>query len=361
MDVINYFSPDYQAARAKFLEAAHQAGLTVESHQNPMKGPDGGALFTDVAIWGDPKADRVLLANSATHGAEGFCGSGAMVGWLRSGAWRAVPKNVKVVLVHAINPYGFAWLRRVNEDNVDLNRNFIDHNAGYPENPDYDALHPVIFPESWGSDSLTRMQATFDAYREKHGAFALQKAISQGQYGHADGVFHGGNKPTWSNLTFRRILENHVLGARHVGFIDYHTGLGQYGAADLIASGERGSPELERCFAWYQNGVSSSALGNSTSPALFGVIKTAVVDILADAQVTSMTAEYGTYPVPTVMGAVIADNWVHLRGDLDSPQGKEIKAQTRKAFYPDEDDWKELVYLRSRQIMYRAIQGLTTA
>ena len=53
MDVINYFSPDYQAARTKFLEAATHAGLVIESHLNPnSKGPDGGALYTDVAVWG---------------------------------------------------------------------------------------------------------------------------------------------------------------------------------------------------------------------------------------------------------------------------------------------------------------------
>lgn len=362
MDVINYFSPTYQAARAKFLEAASHAGLNIESHLNPnTKGPDGGALYTDVAVWGDPSADRVLLANSATHGAEGFCGSGALVGWLRSGAYRKVPKNVKVVLVHAINPHGFAWIRRVNEDNVDLNRNFLDHNGGYPENPDYDALHDIIVPREWGSDSRAAMEEAFDAYKQQHGAFAWQKALSQGQYNHADGIFHGGNKPTWSNHIFRKIVGGHVQGAKHACFIDYHTGLGPYGTVDLIADGEPGSPELQRCFDWFVNNVSSPALGNSTSPALHGVIKHAVVDMLEGTRVTSVTAEYGTYPLTTVLGAVIADNWLHARGDLDSVQGKDLKAQMRKAFYPDEDDWKELVYLRSRQFMRAAVAGLSDA
>src|SRR5262249_1170126 len=31
----------------------------------------------------------------------------------------------QLVLIHAINPFGFFALRRVNEDNVDLNRNFL--------------------------------------------------------------------------------------------------------------------------------------------------------------------------------------------------------------------------------------------
>ena len=33
--------------------------------------------------------------------------------------------SVRVVIVHAVNPYGFACGRRFNEDGVDLNRNVL--------------------------------------------------------------------------------------------------------------------------------------------------------------------------------------------------------------------------------------------
>jgi hypothetical protein len=69
----------------------------------------------------------VLVTISATHGIEGFCGSGAQTAWYATGAWREIPPDVAQLHLHAVNPHGFAWLRRVNEDNVDLNRNFVDH------------------------------------------------------------------------------------------------------------------------------------------------------------------------------------------------------------------------------------------
>ena len=49
-------------------------------------------------------------------------------------------------MIHGINPYGFAWLRRVTNENIDLNRNWIDFNQPLPQNPTYDELHASICP-----------------------------------------------------------------------------------------------------------------------------------------------------------------------------------------------------------------------
>ena len=66
---------------------------------------------------------------SGTHGVEGYCGSGIQIGFLKEGLFAELPDDMSVVLLHAMNPYGFSNDRRVNEDNVDLNRNFLDFAA----------------------------------------------------------------------------------------------------------------------------------------------------------------------------------------------------------------------------------------
>ena len=76
---------------------------------------------------------------------------------------------------------------------------------------------------------------------------------------------------------------------------------------------------------------------------------------------TCLTLEFGTLPLERVLLAIRADNWLHARGKVRSALGRRIKTQIRDAFYPDEDDWKELVYLRARQIMRRAVAGLAAA
>ena len=121
-----YFSADYEEARKKFLDASRAAGASIESIWHPNTGPKGTPLYTDVAFMGPKHANRILMLVSGTHGIEGFAGSGIQAGLLREGIASHLDTDMAVVMVHAINPYGMAYLRRVNEDNVDLNRNFVD-------------------------------------------------------------------------------------------------------------------------------------------------------------------------------------------------------------------------------------------
>lgn len=370
MSFADYFSPDYRSARGKFLAAAESAGARVETFENPALGPDGEPVFTDVALIGNEKADRVLLANSATHGVEGFCGSGAMVGWLSEGLWRDLDENTRVVLIHAINPHGFAWVRRVTEDNVDLNRNFIDYEGTRPKNPEYDALHPVIVPKKWDAKARAACDRAFQDYTKEHGAFALQSVVTRGQYDHPDGVFYGGNAPTWSNRTFQAILEQFVKGASRVASLDFHTGLGPYGTAELIGGPGSGNPVADRLGSIYGRGLytppmeivppaaKGTSTGTPTSAALNGTVGGCVRRVLNGATITGVTVEFGTYRVRDVLYALIADNWLHLYGDPDSKIGRAIKANTRLRLYPDEESWKELVWVRSRQILRNAAEGL---
>jgi hypothetical protein len=124
------FGTDYADARGRFLMRARAAGFAVHSHaHDSQRGPAGEPLATDVARLGPRGAGITLLISSGTHGVEGFCGSGCQNALLDSGLLHSLPGDFAVVLVHAVNPYGFAHLRRVNEDNVDCNRNFIDHGS----------------------------------------------------------------------------------------------------------------------------------------------------------------------------------------------------------------------------------------
>jgi predicted deacylase len=120
------FSDSYAEARRKFLAAASTAGAAVAEYRNPFPGPAGEPLFTDTALLGNPDADQIFIISSGVHGVEGFCGSACQIALLQSGILSST-KSSAILLVHALNPFGFAHLRRTNEDNVDLNRNFVDH------------------------------------------------------------------------------------------------------------------------------------------------------------------------------------------------------------------------------------------
>jgi hypothetical protein len=359
MDGTRYFSHDYGTARGRFLEACAGAGAAVESHRAPARGPAGEALFAEVAWLGPAAAERVLVTISATHGAEGFCGSAVQLGWLVAGLHKETPDGIALLQIHAINPYGFAWLRRVTEDNVDLNRNFVDHAAPYPVNEGYEALREVICPPEWNDTVIAETQRVLDAYAEEHGPRSLQKAISGGQYSHPEGIFYGGGAPTWSHRLLIEVFRNKLAAARQVAVIDYHTGLGPYGYGERICIHEPGSLGLERARQWYDGDVTSPILGDSASVELTGFNVLGMEAALpSDAALTAVALEYGTIPSPEVRLALRADNWLHLHGETDSAQGRAIKEQIRAAFYPEKDDWKEMVWARALETQRQALEGL---
>ena len=129
--------------REQFLAAATAAGARLYHYPHPLCGPFGEALGTDVALIGNPQAKHLLIALSGTHGVEGFYGSDCQSRWLQTFNPQTLPDDVAVLMIHLINPWGTAWIRRVNEDNIDLNRNFLDFSQAPPDNQAYEALHAI--------------------------------------------------------------------------------------------------------------------------------------------------------------------------------------------------------------------------
>jgi hypothetical protein len=359
MPVRDYFSGDYREARRKFRDAATHAGAALVTYVNPkVKGPNGEELAADVARLGPRDASRILITISATHGAEGFCGSGAQVGSFEAGLGRELPAGTALVAIHAINPYGFAWLRRVTEDNVDLNRNFVDHSAPLPRNPGYDELADAICPSQWQDAALEAARRRLDAYGSKHGPAALQFAITAGQYNHADGVFYGGGEPTWSRDTLLKVVTEHAAYARRLAVIDFHTGLGPWGYGEPIVTHAPNTPALARARQWFGDRITSTALGNSSSADVQGDILTGLEKRHQRVDFTGLALEYGTLPLHQVLDAVRADNWLHIHGDVRSPQGRDIKAMVRDAFYGDKDDWKTMIFEQAIAAERNALRGL---
>jgi hypothetical protein len=354
------FATDYQDARRKFCAAAAAGGGQLRSYRNPTLGPDGGRLFMDTARFGDDGAPNMLVLMAATHGVEGFCGSGAMVNWLLGGGPARLPRDVGALLIHGVNPHGFAWIRRVNEDNVDINRNFVDHAKPYPQNDGYAEIADALKPQAWDEPSLAEAQKVLDSYAQKHGAFGLQAAVTGGQYTHPNGIFFGGHKPTWSNRTIRTVIRNELGHARRIGCIDFHTGLGPFGHGEIIGIGDPGLPAFARQKAWYGDELTSPQDGTSKSAVVVGVVMDAFPQEAPDAEFTGIALEYGTYPVPEVLEAVRRDNWLHQHGDLNSPQGREMKAYMQERFYPAGAKWAELVSTRADEVITNALRGLTS-
>jgi len=354
--VSRHFARNYAEARRKFLDAAHGCGATLTEFPHPTEvGQDGETLAMDVAWLGADDAPRVLLVTSGTHGAEGFCGSGAQGALLADTDLHAECRRAgwALMLVHAVNPYGFSHLRRVNEDNVDLNRNFMDFDQPLPLNPAYAEVAPLLLPSQWppsGDEQTALMQVV-----ARKGMAWYQAAVSAGQYQDAAGMFFGGQKATWSNYTLRRILARHCAGRGVLRWVDVHTGLGPWGYGEPIYMGPDEAGQLALTRAIWGSSVTSIYDGSSTSANLTGLAWQAVPQTLPSIDYAGIALEFGTLPLPEVLDALRGDHWLHVHPEADENQRALIKQAVWQAFYGDADDWREGVVAQVTEAVRRAL------
>ena len=352
-----FFAPTYAEARAGFLAEAEAAGLAIQSHPHPLVGLQGEPLAMDVARYGPPDAPAVLIVSSACHGVEGFCGSGVQRALIAEPAFHAdaTAADVSIVYIHALNPWGFSWWRRVTQENVDLNRNFADFRGPLPANPGYDALAPWIVPRTWPSPEA---DARLAAYAAQHGERALQAAITGGQYDHPEGLFYGGRAPTWSHQVLRHVLQEHGRQCGRLAWVDLHTGLGPSGHGERILAGGPDPALRERARAWWGDSVTSVHDGSSSSAPLTGLMWMAAGQECPQAEYTGVALEFGTEPMLEVITALRADHWLAKHPEAGAPQRDAIRWRMRNAFYTDTDAWKARIVEQGLQVAFEAVRGL---
>ncbi len=359
------YSHSYAEARQKFLAAARDAGLAVQSHRHPLKGRDGEELAMDVVRDGPADAQAVLIVSSACHGVEGYCGSGVQVRALRDAAWRqqARERGVAVLYIHALNPYGFSHIRRTTHENVDLNRNFHDFARPLPVNEGYRSIHALMLPEQW--PPTPDNDAAVAAYVAQHGHLALQAALTRGQHEFADGLFYGGTAPTWSNQTVRQVLREHGRACKRLAWIDLHTGLGPCGLGERIYAGPDDAATLTRARRWWDGGgktpITSFYDGSSTSAFLTGLMWMSAPQECPQAEITSLALEYGTQPFDRVTQALRAEHWLHKHPEALAAQAAGIKQQMLDAFYTDHAQWRSAIVQQALEAMHQACDGLSGA
>lgn len=338
---------DYATSRRLLLDAGERAGAVHEAHLHSRTGPAGEALATDVLRFGASPDDArtVVVITSGTHGVEGHAGWGLQQLTLAGGRLTRLDADVAVLLIHAVNPYGMAWSRRVDDENIDVNRNFVDFAHGRPRNESYDAVDAVLNPAELDPDDTAWQGELFriagqmdfkDAYR----------AISGGQYDKPEGVQFGGQAASWSARTLHHIWASHLAKATTVLHLDLHTGLGPCGQRTIFQTADEGDPSADVAATYFptvmrfdrpidHDGYSIGVLGPGLEAAL-GAPGVAPL-------VVPIVVEFGTLPDIDVLGTMRADNWLHQHGDPTSALGEALRSRTRAAFFIDDPAWLETV------------------
>jgi hypothetical protein len=354
----NFFASSYDEARSRFRTLAADRGASIETFALPeLRGPMREELATDAAMFGGSDADSALIISSGTHGIEGYAGSGCQADLLSGDLISRIAEKHKVILIHAVNPFGFAYGRRTNENNIDLNRNFIDFSAKLPENPAYPEAAAKFMPRTAAISDYEKTRDYIATRVAEQGPEFLRDIFQPGQYVDQKGLFFGGKGPAWSNLTFRSICDRLLEGCDRVVAIDLHTGLGPIGVGELIFLGENSSVAQGA----FSGPVSIAGGEGSVSAAVSGPLVSAIREH-TDARVLITGAlEFGTRSVEDVFSALIYDNWAYHYLTPGEAHYHKAREAVRSAFYCEGDPkWQANLLARFNTIIQESWALLET-
>lgn len=363
-DPADRFQPSYAVSRERLLAGAHALAsrhdVLVDSRAIAARGPDGGTLALDWVQFGARRPRHVLVLSSGTHGVEGYTGSAVQHDVLdRVLPHLSLADGTAIVLQHANNPYGFAWHRRVNESNVDLNRNFRDAFDPALCDPDYVRLHDLLNPPDLDPDAEARRWAAIDAFVAEHGERHFRQAAIGGQYRYPRGMQFGGARLEQGPAHLLALVREHLAAAETVLWLDFHTGLGAFGDCELVTGATTDSDCYRRSVAVWPGFVKSATSGESVSTPLNGLLDRGVEAALAPGCGFAFGyPEYGTYEPMRVIRAMRADNWLHVHGDRADPTGRAIEAEILEAFRPASADWRRRVVRTGRTLVDAALVHL---
>lgn len=360
-DFTRSFSLDYDGARSKFRTAADALGCALTAYTHPMhKGPNGQDLVIDVARLGSARAPSQLVILSGTHGLEGLSGSAAQIGWMQSAFARSLPNNVSILFVHAVNPYGFAWGTRTTENNVDLNRNFIDFTAARPANPGYAKLYPHLLPADWTPSALQVYAGAVEAFKHAHGDDVLFDTLARGQYEFPEGSNYGGSQREWSNLTLETIVADHLGAAERIGFIDWHTGIGEWAQSFFLCFNQDGSALHAEAVRWWgHDRIAGQKPNNFARPDYQGLVFHGMTKFLGGRPMVGAVIEFGTRGVD-VRRSLQLDLWLKFKAERDSERVRMLRADLHDCFVPVSSHWREQTTEQAISITQQAVEGLAS-
>ena len=185
--------------------------------------------------------------------------------------------------------------------------------------------------------------------------------MAGGQYRFPRGLFFGGAAPAASTRIFQRRLAAWTGSAEDTVHLDLHTGLGAWGRCRLLLEPES-APDLE----WYQEAFGTNLVeltggDRRTEYQAAGTLGGWALTALPDTRYRFLTAEFGTYPVVRVLGALRAENRAHFHAARDSRPWSRSKTGLLECFCPRDPRWRTEVVGRAVSLIEQAVRAESRA
>lgn len=294
-----------QTARNRFLAACSLAGASTTAYRSRSTAEGDQTYWLDVARLGSPDAPGVLVLACALNGDEGYCGSTVMTEWLEKGHQRDIPRDVGLVMLHAVLPAGYA-------------------NIGAP-------APQRLEQRSWSDTVLSAAARRFASYAERAGLKPSERRAA-------------GERPvddtSWMETACDAVAAEIAGHAQRIALLEFHTGLQPYGTTAVASCHPPDSAATGRLRAWLGD---ESQSGDTASLDIFGLGFGAR---LADLTLTAAHVAFGIYTTRRILQLEARGTPAERRADIQS------------LFSPDSDDWREHLGAEGSRIIGCALRGM---
>lgn len=312
---------------------------------------------------------RKLVITTGLHGVEGYVGSAMRTQFIQEFLERLDPGTTGILLVHAINPWGMKHYRRVNQANVDLNRNFLETGEDFKEdfNPDYQTFDTALNPRRpllpfWMETPGMIAKVVYNLLR--FGITGLRGAVLLGQNRNPRGLYFSGREYQPECLLLMELFKEAFSAYPAALHIDLHTGYGPRDQMSIVNSPaeERKPQELARLFRY--------PLIVQANPEQFYSMKGDMVDWVyryqrsayPDTRFYGAAFEFGVYGdgIPMEVKSLrtmIFENQAYWQGAYAKATAARIKQDLLEMYHPPEESWRAKALADCRQ----ALEGVLTA
>jgi hypothetical protein len=352
-EIPSLFPDTYENSRARFRENLGEVQAYWPSAQLLQHRLPGEEDLTMDWIVSDAleRNAKVFILTIGEHGIEGYVGSAMQQFFIENYLSRLDPQVTGILLVHAINPWGMKYHRRVNANNVDLNRNFLwEQNFDTTFNPGYDSLNTIINSNK-PVESLAL--GNLDFYVKlawkvmRIGWPVLKHTLLIGQYRHSQGIFYGGEGYQEETRTIIKLFRRAINNYSQILHLDMHTGYGPRYLMSLVNSAQepQSSQEFRKNFDY--------PLVVAANPEEFYGVRGDMIDYIytlrqhefPEKKLYATSFEFGTlgdtfYGQIGFLRAVIFENRLYWRGTVNDRLAYQVRQDYEKLFNPVEDDWR---------------------
>jgi len=367
--MMEYFPASYTESRAWFLQNIEllrsKWPVSQLGQHNLINHPE---LSIDW-LWAEPhKKEHLVIVSTAQHGIEGYLGSAMLKIFIEEFAPRLDPENTGLLLVHTINPWGMQHNCKVNENGVDLNRNFIfDENFDMKINPEFRQIAYLITPPRpvrlplletvsfWGR-VLRALLST--------GQATVSKAALLGQHHTPAGFFYGGTKYEEGTQVLIDLYRQALQKYQAVIQTDIHTGYGPRYQMSVII------PPLDPITSAQARQKYNYPLVQKIDAQEFYAISGDMGEYiyrLRDAQfpgkqLFSCGFEFGTFGDSLLarlrsLKAMTLENQLRWHGARSESAGASVRHEFGELYFPAEPRWREKALADGRQ----AFKGIFSA